>query len=348
MDKWRPLVARRLARLAFCGQGGRAGGPVSIILPAFAKVNLALEVGPRLVDGYHRLRTVFQAVSLCDVVSLRCCPQLVVNCSYPGVPQGEANLAYRAACFLRELLAHEEKHLRAERFSPARRSRPPGGRGTGTGVCVDLYKAIPPAAGLGGGSSDAATTLRGLTWLWHAEVAAGEMMQLAARLGSDVPFFLTGGTALGEGRGDVCRPLPDLPPCVLVVAWPPRQVATVEVYSLWDASAPPAVPAGKGVDAVREALLRSDLAGVAGALWNDLRPVTERMVPEVGELRELLVAAGALGAEMSGSGPAVFGIFSSFPAAREVLVALRGRGYRAFVCRPVGQWSLYPGGGESG
>jgi len=338
MDKWRPLVARP----AFCCQGGRAGGRVSIILPAFAKVNLALEVGPRLVSGYHRLRTVFQAISLCDLVSLRCCPQLVVNCTYPGVPEGEANLAYRAAYSLRELLAQGEQPPAADRPRPAQ------DRGSGRGVRVDLYKAIPPAAGLGGGSSDAAATLRGLAWLWDVEVPAGEMMRLAARLGSDVPFFLTGGTALGEGRGDVCRPLPDLPPCVLVVAWPPRQVATVEVYSLWDASAPPAVPAGKGVDAVREALLRSDLAGVAGAMWNDLRSVTERMVPEVGELRELLVAAGALGAEMSGSGPAVFGIFSSSRAAREARDALRRRGYRAFLCRPVGRWPLYPGGGESG
>lgn len=322
MDKWRPPAVRP----CLLHRGGTAGGQVSILLPAFAKINLALEVGPRLPDGYHRLRTVFQAVSLCDLVSLRCSPGLEVKCVWPGVPEGEGNLAYRAARSLRDL---------AECLA-------------GRGVRIDLYKAIPPAAGLGGGSSDAAATLRGLTWLWDVQVLASEMTRLAAALGSDVPFFLAGGTMLGEGRGDVCSPLPELPPCVLVVTWPACQVATAEVYRLWDGASRPPVPGGKGVDAVRDALEHGDLPGVAGAMWNDLRPVTEHLVPEVGELRALLLGAGALGTEMSGSGPAVFGVFSASRAAERALDGLHGRGYRAFLCRPVGRWSLYPGAGESG
>ncbi|MEW6547539.1 MAG: 4-(cytidine 5'-diphospho)-2-C-methyl-D-erythritol kinase [Bacillota bacterium] len=296
---------------------------MSILLPACAKVNLALEVGPRLCDGYHQVRTVFQAIDLCDLVLMELSPDLAVTCGWPGVPEGEANLAYRAARSMRDMCGH-----------------------SACGVRVQLFKAIPPAAGLGGGSSDAAATLRGLTWLWKARLPPAEMVRVAAELGSDVPFFLTGGTALGEGRGDRCESLPGLPDCPLVVVCPPRQVATAEVYRLWDSSPRRPVPEGKGVEAVRSALGRGDLAGVAGALWNDLRAITEYLVPEVGEVRELLMGCGALGTEMSGSGPAVFGIFPSVSAAYRAVVLARGRGHRAFLCRPMGRWALYPGEGD--
>lgn len=311
-----------------------------ILLPAFAKVNLALEVGGRLPGGYHQVRTVFQAISLCDLVLLELAPHLDLACDRPGIPPGGANLAYRAAQAFREWTARQGR-------------RSDGAAGEATvgakalpGVRVTLFKAVPSGAGLGGGSSDAAATLRGLTWLWGVRPPPEDMERLAAALGSDVPFFLRGGTALGEGRGERCRVLPELPPCPLVVVCPPREVSTGEVYRLWDDTRPPARPPGRGVEAVAAAVRRGDVAGVAGALWNDLRSVTERLAPEAAEAREMLLESGALGAEMSGSGPAVFGIFPSLALAARGVDRARTRGYRAFLCRPGRRWPLYPGEGE--
>lgn len=305
---------------------GDRGGRLSMLLPAPAKVNLALEVGPRLPDGYHRVRTVFQAVNLCDLLRLDRADAIEVSCDNPEVPEGVDNLAGQAAQALRDAL--------------------PPGSGV-PGVRVHLFKVIPAAAGLGGASSDAATVLRGLTWLWRVRPGQTRLEELASRLGSDVPFFLSGGTALGVGRGDQCHPLPGLPDCILVVVCPARQVATAEVYRRWDESREaPTITGGRGVDAVVAALERGDLPGVAGALWNDLRTVTESVVPEVGEIRELLMEGGALGSEMSGSGPATFGLFASLAAAAQAAEVARARGHRVFVCRPIGRWHPYPGEGD--
>ncbi|MDI6824078.1 MAG: 4-(cytidine 5'-diphospho)-2-C-methyl-D-erythritol kinase [Bacillota bacterium] len=305
---------------AGCDRGGR----LSILLPAPAKVNLALEVGPRMPDGYHRVRTVLQAVNLCDLVRLDPGDGIEVTCDSSEVPGGAENLAWRAARALREAVPRADL----------------------PGVRVHLFKVIPPAAGLGGASSDAATTLRGLTWLWRVRPSRAKLEELASRLGSDVPFFLSGGTALGEGRGDRCRPLPGLPECILVVVCPARRVTTAEVYRRWDEHPRPHVPEGRGTDAVKGALERGDLPGVAHGLWNDLRAVTETLAPEVREIREVLAESGALGAEMSGSGPATFGLFDSLAAAARAVERARARGHRAFLCRPAGAWPLYPGEGD--
>lgn len=281
---------------------------------ARAKVNLALEVGEREPDGFHQIATVFQAIDMCDVLHLESAAEVRVVCRHPGVPEGPGNLVRQAAERLREFT------------------------GCRAGARIRLEKGIPPAAGLGGGSSDAAAALLGLCWLWDLTLSAEELRGLAAELGSDVPFFLEGGTALGEGRGERCRALPPLPECFLVVVCPPHSLSTAQVYALWDLTPPPRKEPGRGVGAVVSALARGDLSALATGLCNDLTPIGVRLVPEVATALRGLREAGALGAEMSGSGPAVFGIFASRSQARAAVESARREGRKAFLCRPVRRW----------
>jgi 4-diphosphocytidyl-2-C-methyl-D-erythritol kinase len=278
-------------------------------LRAYAKVNHALEVRGLRPDGYHEISTVMQSISLHDVVGIELAErgfELTVEPEGVEVGPPEENTVYKAW------------------------SRLSDGRGDALPVRVRLIKKIPAGAGLGGGSADAAATLFGLNELFGLGLDEAELRDVGLRVGADVPFCLAGGTALGEGIGEVLSPLPAPPPHRLIVARPAVGVETARVYGAYDKRPWDGNPS---VAPVVEALRAGDLGALARSLGNDLAPVTEGIVPEVRALGKALHRAGALGAVMSGTGTAVFGIFASEAEARTAADGLR----TAFVavCEPV-------------
>jgi len=270
----------------------------SIRLKAFAKVNYALDVLGLRADGYHEIRTVMQSVSLSDEVGLRRVRDgfgLSIEPEEADAGPPERNTAYLAWKLLRDLTGLELP------------------------VEVTLRKRIPTGAGLGGGSADAAAVLVGLNEIFGLGLKTDELRGVGANIGADVPFCISGGTALGEGVGDVLRPLPSPPAHHLVVAKPQRSADTARVYRSFDASRPESLSsAGDVVSALRYGSLPS----LACAVGNDLAPVTKGLVPEVARLERELLASGALGASMSGSGTAVYGLFDDEGAAGSARDAL--------------------------
>ena len=256
-------------------------------LPSYAKINLTLRVLGRRADGYHELQTVFQTISLHDELtfSARDDARIELACDAPGIPRDETNLVHRAAVALRE------------RY------------GTSRGASVELRKKIPAGGGLGGGSSNAAVALMGLARLWEIETGRRTLAEIGAGLGADVPFFLKGGTALGTGRGTDIHPLADLPPKHLLLITPDINVSTAEAYKSLNA---PALT--KPLSPVNLAVSRAQ-AEISGSLHavleNDFERVVYRLYPEIERARSSLVAAGAKGALLSGSGASVFALFDS-------------------------------------
>jgi 4-diphosphocytidyl-2-C-methyl-D-erythritol kinase len=249
-------------------------------------------------DGYHELATVFQTLALHDVLTIRAAEEgVTIACSDPGVPTDRRNLVWRAVELLRREAGSAAPHA---------------------GVAIDLLKHIPSEAGLGGGSSDAAAALVGVTALWGLEPGRDVLVRLARELGADVPFFLRGGTALGVARGDELVPLPPLPVLPVVVARPAFGVSTAEAFRWFDEDA-------RGGGSSPEAW-PAEASGWVGALArcrNDLEgPVTARH-PEIGRIVGALRARGARLAAMSGSGSASFGLFDDAAAARAAAEALR-------------------------
>ncbi|HWP34973.1 MAG TPA: 4-(cytidine 5'-diphospho)-2-C-methyl-D-erythritol kinase [Thermodesulfobacteriota bacterium] len=290
-----------------------------------AKVNLTLEVLGRRADGYHEIRSVMVPISLADELVLRAAAEPGVHLTVEGadLPTGPDNLVHRAATLFFEALAEGRGP-----GGPAGRSRPGGA----PGVAIHLVKRIPVGAGLGGGSSDAAATLRGLARLFGVDLGEAALAALARRLGADVPFFLETRPALASGIGERLAPLPPLPPLWMVLLNPGFPVSTAWAYREFDALAgedgrltPP------GDQGTIDRFLEGP-AAAASALRNDLERATLRAYPVVAELKAALVASGALGALMAGSGPTVFGIFVDEQAARRGYERLRNRaGWLAFL-----------------
>lgn len=264
-----------------------------------AKVNLCLDVLRRRPDGYHSLRTILQTVSLYDRVRIRRRREgVVVRCNWPSLAT-PANLAYRAAVALKERYGVEE------------------------GVEMELEKAIPWGAGLGGGSSDAATTLLALNSLWGLHRPWEELLPLALSLGADVPFFLRGGCALAEGIGEQLTPLRPRAKYALLLVKPPLAIETRWAYQVVDEASELFHPE---VEAVRRALEAGDVEALAAALGNTLEGPVFRAHPLLQRWKETLLAVGALGAAMSGSGSALFGLFRSLEEAREAEERFRQKG----------------------
>jgi len=278
--------------------------PQALTVSAPAKVNLYLAVGSRRPDGYHHVDTVLQTVSLSDRVFIEPSDslELVVTGRELDVPAQE-NLAWKAA----EAMAAE--------------------LGVAPGVRITLEKRIPAGGGLGGGSSDAAAVLAGTAALWDASIGEDALMRIAARLGADVAFFLTGGTAYFTGRGDrLVRRLPTVEmPLVLIKPAPP--IETRAAYAEFDRS--PAQP-GPGVSGIADACRSNDPVRVARSLFNNMTPAAERLVPEVSDALALCDASRAvLGALVAGSGSSVFGICDDDGAAESVAAEARERGWWA-------------------
>jgi 4-diphosphocytidyl-2-C-methyl-D-erythritol kinase len=277
-------------------------------------VNLFLRVGAVRPDGYHDLLSVFQTVSLCDELHLLPRKEEIrVVCRPPEVPR-EENLCLLAARRLQAVA------------------------GVGPGVEIRLEKAIPSQAGLGGGSADAAATLLGLNRLWGLQLSRETLAEAALSVGSDVPYFLQGGAALVSGRGELVRPLAYAPGLEFVIARPPGGIATAEAYAQLDrlrqAAGRVACP---GPGPLLLALAKGDRAEIARRLHNDFSQVVAQMNPDIMTLKEEMLASGCLGAEVCGSGSAVFGIAASAAQAAETSKRLAARWPWATAASSVGR-----------
>jgi 4-diphosphocytidyl-2-C-methyl-D-erythritol kinase len=279
-----------------------------VVVPAFAKVNLMLEVLGRREDGYHELASVMQTVSLQDMIVFRPAPDGVrsLTCDRPEIA-GDQNLALRAA------------HALAR------------ATGCAAGVAIELHKEIPIQGGLGGGSSDAACVLLALARLWGQELPADRLASLAAELGSDVPFFLAGGAALVTGRGEHVVPLPDLDPLRIVLVRPPISISTAAAFA--------ALTSADFADGAASASLAAALRGGGRLPLDRLVNSFERSVlrdhPAVARTWEALVAAGAPLVRLSGSGPSLFAPFEALAPAMEVWRRLRAEGHEVRLARTV-------------
>ena len=284
--------------------------PLTLTVRAHAKVNLDLRVLGVRADGFHELRTVFQGVELHDTLVCRERPgPFTLKCRTLGVPLDERNLIWRAAAALWSALA-----------------RP----GTPCDVLIRIDKQIPLEAGLGGGSSDAAAALVALGRLWGGAPMT-LLREIGATIGADVPFFLSGGTALGLGRGEEIYPLVDLPPHFVVVVRPPFGVSTAEAYGWYDEDR-----ASGQRDENREfQQLPVPWPSRAAQMVNDLEPPVIRRHQEISLLKVQLREAGASAAAMSGSGSAVFGLFRSRALAERAVKPLSRNGAKAIVTRTL-------------
>lgn len=309
-----------------------------------AKVNLFLAVGPRRSDGYHDLLTVFETVPIRDLVEVEVRPTgLDRGWSYRVRPAGSArdqsvaaaglpldldNLAGKAAARFVTAMMDRLEQGGAGQAGAASEIVPPGE------ISVTIDKRIPIAAGLGGGSSDAAALLRGLQRALGHPLAPETLIEVAGRLGSDVPFFLRGGRAVGRSRGGDLASVPREPRLPLVLGLPSFPLNTPDVYGEFDRLARPGEAKGGGplaawtrreedLSVFLEVLAAGNLSGLGACLRNDLRAAAISLRPEIGSVLEALRRAGCLGAEVSGSGPSVFGLAPSLEAAADAARASR-------------------------
>lgn len=295
-------------------------------IQARAKINLFLAVKGLRADGYHRVETVYQAVEMHDTNGNRVVDELTfaprsqgidITVDPPRVPVDQRNLCWRAAQLLQERT------------------------GTQDGVYLCLRKHIPIGAGLGGGSSDAAATLIGLNALWQLKLPVTTLYEYAVELGSDVPFFIKGGTAVGRGRGEILESI-DTPDLAFVVAWPGIYLSTPDVYRMYDE-----LPAKHGIElsTMLDAMKTQNSAVIADALRNDLEEPACQMRPEIIESLEYLAHRGMLGVQISGSGSAVFGIAQNCTHAAEIALAMAAD-LHIWVCSarslPIAEYPAFP------
>lgn len=280
-----------------------------LTIRAHAKVNLDLRVLGTRADGYHELRTVLQSVELHDTLTFVERPGgFALKCRASGVPLDETNLVWRAGAALWQAL---------------------GRAGDPQDTLVTIDKRIPMQAGLGGGSGDAAAALLALGRLWGGAPVT-LLREVASRIGADVPFFLSGGTALGLGRGEEIYPLVDLPPHWVVIVRPPFGVSTAEAYAWYDEDRT------AGVKEPRELqILPVPWPSRAAQMINDLEVPVVRRHPEIGTLKGALREAGAVASVMSGSGSAVYGLFRTRAAADRAVKPLSKAGSRALLTRTL-------------
>jgi len=264
-----------------------------------AKINLCLSVLGRRPDGYHDVEMLMQMVGLFDEVTIaRGGTGISVLCDSAAVPSGDRNIAWKAAS---ELLRES---------------------GRRDGVGIEIQKSIPVAAGLGGGSGNAAAVLVGLNRVLGIGFDRDQLAAIGTRVGMDVPFFLYGPTALARGRGEVLTPLPPAPPFWVLLVNPGFETSTAWVYNNLN------LRLTKKVDCTK--IPRLTVRNIAQGLQNDLEDVTASAHPEIGMIEEALREQGALGVRMSGSGPTVFGIFETESACRSAAHGLSHKGWRLF------------------
>lgn len=280
---------------------------------AYAKINPVLDVLRRREDGYHELRMIMQTVNIYDTLELvKSESGIRLTCDTGLLPCDDGNIVYRAARLMQETFSLKE------------------------GIEIHLTKKIPMAAGMAGGSADAAATLHGMNELFDLKLTPEKLCELGVKLGADVPYCIMGGTMLAEGIGEKLTALPPMPECRLVVAKPDFDVSTKYVYENLHANSLKEHP---DVDGMIAAIRANDLEAVATCMENVLETVTVRKYPQISELKNLMCNMGALNALMSGSGPSVFGLFTDEKAAEDCATEIRKNGLASQVfvtnfCKP--------------
>ncbi|CAH1222814.1 4-diphosphocytidyl-2-C-methyl-D-erythritol kinase [Paenibacillus plantiphilus] len=273
-----------------------------------AKINLLLDVLRKREDGFHEVEMIMTMVDLADRLEMEELPRdtIIISSQAGYIPLDEKNLAFQAARLIKD------------RYDVRR------------GVYIHLDKKIPVAAGLAGGSSDAAATLRGLNRLWELGIPEDELCTLGAELGSDVPFCVTGGTAIARGRGEKLERINNPPQCWVILAKPPINVSTADVYGKFRAAELKEHPS---TAAMLSAISSGSFPGIIANLGNVLETVTLQLHPEVLQLKEIMHRLGADGVLMSGSGPTVFGLVSKEAKVSRIYNGLRGFCKEVYVVR---------------
>mgnify|MGYP000895444813 FL=1 len=294
------------------------------VLQAHAKLNLTLKILGQRPDGYHDIESVVQSIELCDRISVKTSSPVPVQrgkqeidvkltCNDPSIPAGRGNLAVDAAFTLAEFAG-----LRAS-------------------VEINIEKGIPVAAGLAGGSADAAAVLVGLNDLWQLGLSKGELMTVGEKLGADIPFCVVGGTGIIRGKGERVESLPTPNDLWFVVMPLPERIGAAQAYTRFDRLTEAVGGSGATPDAsdvtsrMIQAIRAGRIRGIADVLTNDLERAAVSMAPSVAGAKQALLTAGALGVGMSGSGPTVFGLADSRMKAEEIRSVLQG----ALVCKGV-------------
>lgn len=274
---------------------------LSLKLNAYGKINLGLDVVRKRDDGYHEVKMIMQTVDICDYLEFKKCdkPGIFIGTNLSYLPGDENNLIYKAAKLLMDEFKIE------------------------SGVEISLEKNIPIAAGMAGGSTDAAAAFKGINELFELGLSETELMERGVKIGADVPYCIMGGTALSEGIGEILTALPSMVQCPLIVAKPDINVSTKYVYENLHANELKHHP---DIDGMVEAIRNGDLKGIADRMENVLENVTVAEYPIINEIKEFLKGHGAVNALMSGSGPTVFALFDSQDKARAAFERLKEAG----------------------
>ncbi|MCM1326506.1 MAG: 4-(cytidine 5'-diphospho)-2-C-methyl-D-erythritol kinase [Bacteroidales bacterium] len=266
-------------------------------IKAYAKINLGLDVLGKRSDGYHEVKMVMQTVDICDILSFeRVKSGIVISTDSGELPTDGDNLIYRAVKFLFDRYRIEE------------------------GISIHLQKRIPIAAGMAGGSSDAAAALKGINEIFRLGCSLEELKALGVKIGADVPYCVTGKTALAEGIGEKLTMLPPMPDCLILVAKPDINVSTKYVYEHLDEREAYEHP---DIDGMVRAIKEGSMEGILKRMGNVLESVTIPAHPIIGILKKRMMELGAEGSLMSGSGPTVFGIFTDEEKAQEAFLRLK-------------------------
>ncbi|MBQ2819712.1 MAG: 4-(cytidine 5'-diphospho)-2-C-methyl-D-erythritol kinase [Clostridia bacterium] len=274
---------------------------------ACAKLNLYLDITGIMPDGYHALRSVMQSIDLYDTVKVEKADTIRLTVDKKYIPTDERNTAFKAA----------------KAFFEA--------TGIQGGAEIFIKKIIPVGAGMAGGSADAAAVLNLLNILYGMPLSAEELSDVALKVGADVPFCLEGGTMLAEGKGEKLTPLPKLAKCFFVVVKPFFSVSTKDAYKMFDEQGGDC----PNVDGILSALEQRNIHQVCSSMGNDLERCIASRHPEINEIKDKLIGLGAIGAMMTGSGSAVFGVFENMIQAQQAADKMRAPKRRVFVCRPV-------------
>jgi len=279
--------------------------------PAYAKLNLTLDVLGKREDGYHDLRSVMQTISIRDDIhiDIGTGKPWSLECSKEGIPCDERNLAWKAAKLYCDTMKKDPD-----------------------GITIRIEKRIPSEAGMGGGSADAAAVLRALNRHYGEPLSIFALAELGAQVGSDVPFCTICGTAMVEGRGERVRKLPDMPECVFVVCKPDFSVSTPELYKKIDEVAIPRHPDNK---AMESAILAGDLEKIAENVYNVFDPVVTAEHLELNYIKSIFNSYGSMNQQMTGSGSACFAIMPSFEYAAVVCNMLKDNYSQIYIARPV-------------
>jgi 4-diphosphocytidyl-2-C-methyl-D-erythritol kinase len=269
-----------------------------INISANAKINITLDVLNKRDDGYHNVKMIMQSINLCDMINIKKTKEdMTLKTNYNFLPTDENNLAYKAA-----KIFFEETGINKE------------------GVEIYIEKRIPVAAGLAGGSTDAASVLIALNKLFHTGLKFDQLTKIGEKLGSDVPFCMLGGTALAEGKGEILTPLRDIPETCIVLAKPPIHVSTAEVYGSLVLEK---ITGRPDTERVIDYINKQDINGIAKNMYNVLEAITANKFKIINKIKNIMIGNGAIGSIMSGSGPTVFGIFENEASAYKVVDKLK-------------------------